>query len=58
MPGYERAALLRRAGALLAQRAGEVAEIMTRETGKAIKDARAEVVRSQETLNLAAEEAG
>jgi acyl-CoA reductase-like NAD-dependent aldehyde dehydrogenase len=57
MPGYERAALLRRAGGLLGQRANEVAEIMTRETGKAIKDARAEVVRSQETLNLAAEEA-
>jgi acyl-CoA reductase-like NAD-dependent aldehyde dehydrogenase len=57
MPGYERAALLRRAGGLLAQRANEVAEVMTRETGKAIKDARAEVVRSQETLNLAAEEA-
>src|SRR6267154_2429767 len=57
MPGYERAALLRRAAGLLGQRANEVAQIMTRETGKAIKDARAEVVRSQETLNLAAEEA-
>src|SRR5260221_2485688 len=33
-PGYERAALLRRVSALLAQRAPEFAEIMTRETGK------------------------
>src|SRR6266851_9780964 len=32
MPGYERAALLRRAGGLLAQRADEFARIMTRET--------------------------
>jgi len=57
MPGYERAALLRRVAALLVERAGEVAEIMTRETGKAIKDAKAEVIRSQDTLLLAAEEA-
>jgi acyl-CoA reductase-like NAD-dependent aldehyde dehydrogenase len=57
MPGFERAALLRRVGALIAERADRVAEIMARETGKAIKDARAEVVRSQDTLNLSAEEA-
>ncbi|PWB60506.1 MAG: 2-hydroxymuconic semialdehyde dehydrogenase, partial [Bradyrhizobiaceae bacterium] len=57
MPGHARAALLRRAGALVAERAERIAEIMTRETGKAIKDARAEVVRSQDTLMLAAEEA-
>ena len=57
MPGYERAALLRRAGALLLERADAIGEIMTRETGKAIKDARAEIVRSQDTLSLSAEEA-
>ncbi len=57
MPGYERAALLRRAGALLVERADRIAEIMARETGKAIKDARAEVVRSQDTVYLSAEEA-
>jgi acyl-CoA reductase-like NAD-dependent aldehyde dehydrogenase len=34
-----------------------IAEIMARETGKAVKDARAEVVRSQDTVNLSAEEA-
>jgi len=57
MPGYERAALLRRVGELLVARADVIAEIMARETGKAIKDARAEVVRSQDTMSLSAEEA-
>ena len=57
MPAYERAALLRRVGALINERAGHIAEIMARETGKAITDAKAEVVRSQDTLSLSAEEA-
>lgn len=57
MPGYERAALLRRVGVLLLERADLIAEVMTRETGKAIKDAKAEVVRSQDTMLLSAEEA-
>jgi acyl-CoA reductase-like NAD-dependent aldehyde dehydrogenase len=57
MPGYERAALLRKVGQLLVERAGEIAEVMSRETGKAIADARAEVVRSQDTVLLSAEEA-
>lgn len=57
MPGYERAALLRRVGGLLAGQAEEIAGIMARETGKAIKDSRSEVVRSQDTLSFAAEEA-
>ena len=57
MPGYERAALLRRVGVLLAERAGAIAEIMTRETGKALKDSQAEVVRSRDTIDLSAEEA-
>ncbi len=57
MPGYERAALLRRVKALLLQRAEAIAEVMARETGKAIKDAKAEVVRSQDTIELSAEEA-
>jgi acyl-CoA reductase-like NAD-dependent aldehyde dehydrogenase len=56
-PAYERAALLRRAGKLLVERADAIAEIMARETGKAIKDAKAEIVRSQDTLSLSAEEA-
>ena len=57
MPGYERAALLRKVGALLVERAESIAEIMSRETGKALRDARAEVLRSQDTILLSAEEA-
>jgi acyl-CoA reductase-like NAD-dependent aldehyde dehydrogenase len=57
MPGFERAALLRRVSALLLERADMIAEVMSRETGKALKDARGEVVRSQDTINLSAEEA-
>jgi acyl-CoA reductase-like NAD-dependent aldehyde dehydrogenase len=56
-PAYERAALLRSAGKLLVERADHIAEIMARETGKAVKDAEAEIVRSQDTLSLSAEEA-
>jgi acyl-CoA reductase-like NAD-dependent aldehyde dehydrogenase len=57
MPGYERAALLRRVGQLLVERADDIALTMTLETGKAIKDAKAEVVRSQDTIMLSADEA-
>jgi acyl-CoA reductase-like NAD-dependent aldehyde dehydrogenase len=56
-PAYERAALLRRAAALIERDIGSLAELMTRETGKAIKDAEAEIRRSIETFALAAEEA-
>jgi acyl-CoA reductase-like NAD-dependent aldehyde dehydrogenase len=57
MPGFQRAALLRKVGGLLAERADAIAGVMSRETGKAIKDARAEVTRSQDTILLSAEEA-
>ncbi len=57
MPGHARAALLRRVASLLVERADRIAEVMSRETGKAIKDARAEVIRSQDTITLSAEEA-
>jgi len=57
MPGYERAALLRKVAALLVERADGIAQVMSRETGKAIKDAKAEVIRSQDTILLSAEEA-
>lgn len=57
MPGYQRAELLRRAGQLLDERAEDIAWTMAREMGKAIKDARAEVVRSRDTISLSAEEA-
>ena len=57
MPGFKRAKLLRRVGELLLARADDIGRTMARETGKAIRDARAEVVRSQDTIALAAEEA-
>jgi acyl-CoA reductase-like NAD-dependent aldehyde dehydrogenase len=57
MPAFERAALLRKVAALLVERSDDIATIMTRETGKAIKDAKAEVLRSQDTVMLSAEEA-
>jgi len=56
-PGYERAALLKRVGTLLDQRREQIAEIMSREGGKALKDAQAELARSRETIELSAEEA-
>ena len=57
MPPYERAALLRRAVALIDRDVEDLAELLTRETGKAIRDSRAELQRSLETVQLAAEEA-
>lgn len=57
MPAYERAAILRRVADLVVRRAGEIGEIMARETGKALGDAEGEVKRSLDTLTLSAEEA-
>jgi acyl-CoA reductase-like NAD-dependent aldehyde dehydrogenase len=57
LPAYERAALLRRAAGLVERDVKPLAELMGRETGKAIKDAEAEIRRSLETMLLAAEEA-
>lgn len=57
MPGYERAALLRRIAALIERDVAPLAELMTRETGKAVKDSEGEIRRSLETFALAAEEA-
>ena len=57
VPGYQRAALLRRVGTLLAERTGDIARAMARETGKAIRDCATEVERSAETIALSAEEA-
>ncbi|QXZ10716.1 aldehyde dehydrogenase family protein [Comamonas sp. Y33R10-2] len=57
MPGFERARLLRNVADLLESRTESIATAMTWETGKAIVDARAEVVRSADTLRLCAEEA-
>ncbi len=57
IPPYERAALLRRAAAFVERDMGDLAELLTRETGKAINDSGAEIRRSLETMLLAAEEA-
>jgi len=56
-PGYERAALIERALRLLVERSEDIARTISRETGKALKDARAEVARSAETVRLSGEEA-
>ena len=57
MPGYERAALLKKISELIERDARSLAHLMARETGKAIKDSEAEIRRSLETFALAGEEA-
>jgi acyl-CoA reductase-like NAD-dependent aldehyde dehydrogenase len=57
MPAYERAALLRRVATLIERDVASLAELMSRETGKAIKDSEGEIRRSMDTFALAAEEA-
>jgi acyl-CoA reductase-like NAD-dependent aldehyde dehydrogenase len=57
MPGYERAALLRRAADIVATRIDVIASAMSRESGKAMKDSLIEAERSVDTLRLCAEEA-
>lgn len=57
MPGYERAALLRRIADNVAARATDIAHAMCLETGKALRDCISESQRSVDTLRLCAEEA-
>jgi acyl-CoA reductase-like NAD-dependent aldehyde dehydrogenase len=57
LPGHERARLLHAAADNVANRAHAIAETMTRETGKALRDSRIEVQRAGELLHLCAEEA-
>jgi acyl-CoA reductase-like NAD-dependent aldehyde dehydrogenase len=57
MPGYERAALLRRAADNVDARLDAIACAMTLETGKALRDSRIETQRAAELLRLCAEEA-
>lgn len=57
IPGYERSELLKRAAVLVGERYKEIAEVMCRETGKAINDCETEVKRSVDTITLSAEEA-
>ncbi|WP_298889658.1 aldehyde dehydrogenase family protein [uncultured Serinicoccus sp.] len=56
-PAHERAATLRRAAALMAERSEELADLLRREAGKPITAARAEVARCVQTLSLSAAEA-
>ena len=55
--GRERADLLYRAWQLMTERAGELAELMTREQGKPLKASRAEVAYAADFLRFYAEEA-
>jgi len=57
LPGHRRAEILRRASELIAERTEIIAETMSRETGKALKDSQAEVARAELTMRLSAEEA-
>jgi acyl-CoA reductase-like NAD-dependent aldehyde dehydrogenase len=56
LPGYERAALLRRVQAAIVQRTEEIALAITRETGKVLRDTREEVRRAGDTIGLCADE--
>jgi acyl-CoA reductase-like NAD-dependent aldehyde dehydrogenase len=57
MPGYERAALLRRAADIVSARADEIGRAMSRESGKPLRDSLFETQRSADTLRMCAEEA-
>jgi glyceraldehyde-3-phosphate dehydrogenase (NADP+) len=57
LPTYERADALRRISAGIAARRDELAELITRESGKPIRDARVEADRGVLVFRLAAEEA-
>jgi len=57
VPGYKRAELLRNVQRLVGERVTQIASAITRETGKPIRDAQAEVRRSVETIGFCAEEA-
>lgn len=57
LPTFERAAALRAISAGIAARRDELAELITRESGKPIRDARVEADRGSLVFRLAAEEA-
>jgi succinate-semialdehyde dehydrogenase / glutarate-semialdehyde dehydrogenase len=57
-PGHDRGAILKRAAALLSERAGEVAAALSVESGKLPAEAAGEVARAVETLQWNGEEAG
>lgn len=57
LTGFERSVILKKAAAIVAHRRDELANTLSREEGKAIREARAEVDRAAETLELSGEEA-
>ena len=57
LPTFERAAALRRISAGIAERRDELAALITRESGKPLRDARVEADRGVLVFRLAAEEA-
>ncbi len=57
LPAYERSRALRAIAAGIEARRDEIAEVITRESGKPIRDARVEADRGALTFRLAAEEA-
>lgn len=57
MSAYERAGIMRKAAALLRERAGETARIMTMEQGKPVAEAKGETLSAAEVIDWFAEEA-
>ncbi|MBL9125510.1 MAG: aldehyde dehydrogenase family protein [Planctomycetaceae bacterium] len=57
MPGFERFQILRKAAALMRERAEELARTISLEEGKILAEGRLEVERATETIELSAEEA-
>jgi glyceraldehyde-3-phosphate dehydrogenase (NADP+) len=57
MPGHERAKILRAAADLIGQRAEKLGRLISTEEGKILGEAKFEVARARETLELSAEEA-
>ncbi len=57
MPAYERYMILRRTADLMAERAEDLAQTITKEEGKVIAEGRGEVQRAIQTITLSSEEA-
>lgn len=56
LSGYDRSVILRRASDLMQERAEELARTLSSEEGKTLREARGEVGRSIQTMELSAEE--
>ncbi len=57
LPAYRRRAILHTVSSGIERRAGEFTDILCRETGKPVRDARVEVERAIDTFRIAGEEA-